>query len=87
MTEKELEIQRSLVTDYEGEIELLSEERNTLSEQKHCFMLVIKDYYGAALGMAEKDEKIHQLRDKCEELEQLGDVEMKLQKAEEEIKR
>ena len=32
LMEKDLEIQHSLVTDYEGEIERLSEERSDLSE-------------------------------------------------------
>lgn len=39
MLEKELEIQRSLVMECEGEIELLSEEKNNLSEQKYSIML------------------------------------------------
>ena len=33
MMEKELEMQRSLVMDYEDEVALLSEERSNLSEQ------------------------------------------------------
>lgn len=33
MMEKELEMQRSLVTDYEDEVALLSEEKNSLSEE------------------------------------------------------
>ena len=40
-----------------------------------------------AVSVAEKDEKIRLLQDKCEELEHLENVEIKLQKAEEEIKK
>ena len=43
--------------------------------------------YCIAVSVAEKVEKIRQLQDKCEELEHLDDVEIKLQKAEEEIKK
>ena len=37
--------------------------------------------------MVEKDEKLRQLSEKYEEVENLEDVESKLQRAEEEIKR
>ena len=35
--------------------------------------------------VAEKDDRISFLEDKCEELEQLEDIERKLEKAEEEV--
>ena len=43
--------------------------------------------YCTAVSGAEKDERIRQLQDKCQELEHLEDIEIKLQKAEEEIKK
>ena len=49
----------------------------------HTFMI---DCY-IAVSAAEKDEKIRQLQDKCEELEHLENVDIKLQKAEDEIKK
>ena len=86
MMEKELEMQRSLVTDYEDEVALLSEEKNNLSEE-----IILShnsnDHYCVVATVAEKDDKICQLCEKCEEMESLEEADSKLLKAEEEIKR
>lgn len=89
LTEKELEIQRSIVADYEAETESLSEEKSRLSEWNHYFAFIINHHLllYTVTTIAEKDERIHKLQDRCEELEHLEDVELKLQEAEEEIKK
>ena len=89
MLEKELEIQRSLVMECDGEIELLSEEKNSLSEQKYSIIMLpsITVCTTTAVNLAQKETRICQLEDKCEELRHLDDVEVKLQKREEEIKK